>query len=76
MCRHFAELGEALTCWSGSEQEMTAELQVPFCLVKEEGVILATGEWSKLHNDELTNLYSSSNSILVIKSRRLIWSGM
>jgi hypothetical protein len=69
-------MGEALTRWSGSEQEMTADLQLPFCLVEEEGVVLLTGDWSKLHNEELTNLYSSSNIILFIKSRRLIWSGM
>jgi hypothetical protein len=28
-----------------------------------------TGEWRKLHNEELNNLYSSSNVIRVIKSR-------
>jgi len=31
-----------------------------------------TGEWRKLHNDELNDLYSSSNIIRVIKSRRKI----
>jgi hypothetical protein len=30
-----------------------------------------TGEWRKLHNEELNDLYSSSNIVLVIKSRRL-----
>jgi hypothetical protein len=28
------------------------------------------GSWRKLHNDELRNLYSSSNTIRVTKSRR------
>jgi ABC-type protease/lipase transport system fused ATPase/permease subunit len=28
-----------------------------------------TGEWSKLHNEELNNFYSSSNIVRVIKSR-------
>jgi hypothetical protein len=28
-----------------------------------------TGGWRKLHNEELHNLYSSSNIIMVIKSR-------
>jgi hypothetical protein len=31
--------------------------------------------WRKLHNDELRSLYSSSNIVRVIKSRRLRWVG-
>jgi hypothetical protein len=34
-----------------------------------------TGEWRKLHNEELHNLYSSTNIIRQIKSRRLKWAG-
>jgi len=34
-----------------------------------------TGEWSKLHNEELNNLYSSPNIVRVIKSRRMKWAG-
>ena len=33
------------------------------------------GEWGKLHNEELNDLYCSSNIIRVIKSRRMIWVG-
>jgi hypothetical protein len=33
------------------------------------------GSWRKLHNDELRGLYSSLNTIRVIKSRRLRWVG-
>jgi hypothetical protein len=34
-----------------------------------------TGEWKKLHNEELHNPYSSPNIVPVIKSRRMRWAG-
>jgi hypothetical protein len=34
-----------------------------------------TGEWRKLHNQELHNLYSSPDIIRQIKSRRMRWAG-
>jgi hypothetical protein len=33
------------------------------------------GEWRKLHNGELHNLYSSPDIIRQIKSRRMRWAG-
>jgi hypothetical protein len=33
------------------------------------------GNWSKLHNEELHNLYSSANIIRMMKSRRTRWAG-
>ena len=39
---------------------------------KRDGV---TGEWRKLHNEELNDLYFSPNIVWVIKSRRKRWAG-
>jgi hypothetical protein len=39
---------------------------------KRDGV---TGEWRKLHNEGLHNLYSSTTIIRIIKSRRMRWVG-
>jgi hypothetical protein len=33
------------------------------------------GDWRKLHNEELHNLYSSPNIIRMFKSRRIRWAG-
>ena len=39
---------------------------------KRDGV---TGEWRKLHNEKLNDLYSSPNIVRVLKSRRVRWAG-
>ena len=39
---------------------------------KRDGV---TGEWRKLHNEELNDLYSSPNIVRGIKLRRMRWAG-
>ena len=40
--------------------------------LKRDGV---TGEWRKLHNEELNDLYCSTSIVRVIKSRTVIWAG-
>jgi hypothetical protein len=34
-----------------------------------------TGEWGKLHNEELSDLYGSPNIVRVMISRRTRWAG-
>ena len=34
-----------------------------------------TGEWRKLHNKELSDLYSLPNTVRVVKSRSMRWAG-
>jgi hypothetical protein len=34
-----------------------------------------TGDWRKLHNEELHGLYSSPSIVRVIKARRMRWAG-
>ena len=33
-----------------------------------------TGDWRKLHNEELSDLYSLQNILRVVKSRRMRWA--
>ena len=34
-----------------------------------------TGEWRKLHNEELSDWYSSPNNVRAIKSKKIRWAG-
>jgi hypothetical protein len=34
-----------------------------------------TGEWRKLHNEKMNDLYSLPNIVRVVKSRRMKWAG-
>jgi hypothetical protein len=33
------------------------------------------GEWRKRHNEDLNDMYSSPNIILIVTSRGMIWAG-
>ena len=34
-----------------------------------------TGEWRRLHNEEVSDLYSSPNIVRMIKLKRMRWAG-
>jgi hypothetical protein len=36
---------------------------------------VVTGEWRKLHNEQLNVLYCAPNIVRVIKWRRMMWAG-
>ena len=38
-------------------------------------MVEVTGQWRKLHNEELSDLYSLPNIVRVVKSRRMRWAG-
>jgi hypothetical protein len=55
-----------------SSKQITLEILIPLVGPKRDE---ETGDWRKLHNEELHNLYSSPNIIRMLKSRRIKWAG-
>ena len=37
--------------------------------------VKVTGEWIKLHNEELRDFYTLPNIVRLVKSRRMRWAG-
>jgi PAS domain-containing protein len=58
-------------CSSFKEKFENRALRRIFGLKSEEVI----GDWRKLHNEELHNVYSSPSIIRMIKSRRMRWTG-
>jgi hypothetical protein len=63
-------------CWQPVNREQELRLFENRVLrrilgLKRDGV---TGEWRKVHNEELNDLYSSPTIVRVIKSRRMRWA--
>jgi hypothetical protein len=66
-------MGAKLGVWEGHRLRVLENrmLRRIFGLRRDE----VTGDWRKLRNEELHNLYSSPNIIRMIKSRRVKWAG-
>jgi hypothetical protein len=70
-CRAFSVIALLVTAF-GPHDPQTVRYLTSFCahcLRIESKRYEVTGEWRKLHNEELNDLYSSPNIVRVIKSR-------
>jgi hypothetical protein len=61
-----------LITFLSSAKDFQNPYMVVECIDKRDEV---TGEWRKLHNEELHDLYSSPSIIRIIKSRMMRWAG-
>ena len=50
-------------------------VKIPVAIMKLSRRDEVTGEWRRLHKEELNDLFSSPNIVRVIKSRRMRWAG-
>ena len=69
-CRIFCLPG----CW-GEERKLRVFESMVLRRIFEPRREEVMGDWMRLHNEELNDLYSSPNIVWVIKSRRMRWVG-
>ena len=68
---YFIYLGLFITCSSYYDWFENRVLRRLFGPKRDE----VTGEWRKLHNEELSDLYSLPNIVRMVKLRRMRWAG-
>ena len=74
---HFKKLRKTSETWSLTLR-VEGKLRVSENMVLRifgPGRVEVTGEWRRLHNKELSDLYCSPNIVRVIKWRRMSWTG-
>jgi hypothetical protein len=79
VCEKFAELGENRS--TEFSTFVTGIITVIIIIVTSVIIVFGpkrdevTGEWIKLHNEELNDVYSLPIIVRVVKSRRMRWAG-
>jgi hypothetical protein len=78
MCQYkLIELATVVTSAEGQSYDFGCSSNQSIALkrITKQNVTCTEGEWRKLHNEELNDLYTSRNIVRVINSRRMRWAG-